>query len=244
VNQRLAAWARGRHTRPALLIRAKLDTVEAGDAELKGALFEKLSAAPCAPELMALAWRAIELMDLGPVPEGRIDALLAALEAPAPPMLPLLMPTGAMIMDVDAALLAEEALALRALTKAHRHDLPAVRTRLDALARHGPGLDGATRRASALHGIAADAVHYPTAVAKLVTELAAVQKKDGMWGEHDFFHVGQALLAVEQPEATRALQRGAKRLAQLQRDDGGFGSEERSWIACRWLQRTGGRVDR
>jgi len=143
-------------------------------------------------------------------------------------------------MEVDAALLAGEALALRALTKGHRHELPPVRARLDALARHGPGLDGATRRASALHGIAADAVHYPTAVAKLVTELAAVQKKDGSWGEHDLFHVGQALLAVEHPDATRALTRGAKALARSQREDGGFGSEERSWIACRWISRVGG----
>lgn len=237
MNQRLAEWARGRRTRPALLVRAMLSTAEPGDTELKASLAGSLAAAPCAPELVALAWRAIELMDLGPAPDERIDALLVALQAPAPPMLPLLMPTGAMIMDVDAALLAEEALALRALTKARRLDLPAVRTRLDAMARHGPGLDGATRRASALHGIAADAVHYPTAVAKLVAELAAVQRKNGTWGEHDFFHVGQALLAVEHPDATRALQRGATELATRQREDGGFGSEERSWIACRWLRR-------
>ena len=240
MNQRLAEWARGRRTRPALLVRAMLGAVEPGDAELKATLAASLASAPCAPELLALAWRAIELMDLGPVPEARIEALVTALEAPAPPMLPLLMPTGAMIMEVDAALLAEEALALRALTKAHRHELPAVRTRLDAMARHGPGLDGATRRASALHGIAADAVHYPTAVAKLVTELAAAQKKDGTWGEHDFFHVGQALLAVEHPDAERALRRGAKALEARQGGDGGFGSEERSWIACRWIQRVGG----
>jgi hypothetical protein len=244
VNQRLAEWAQGRRTRPALLVRAMLGTAEPGDADLKSALFASLAAAPCAPELVALTWRAIELMDLGPVPEARIDALVTALATPAPPMLPLLMPSGAMIMDVDAALLAEEALALRALTKAHRHDLPQVRARLDAMARHGPGLDGATRRASALHGIAADAVHYPTAVAKLVTELAAAQKKDGTWGEHDLFHVGQALLAVEHPEAERALRRGAKALEARQGQDGGFGSEERSWIACRWLVRTGRQVDR
>ena len=240
MNQRLAEWARGRRTRPALLVRAMLGQAEPDDAELGRTLAAALAAAPCAPDLVALAWRAIELMDLGQVPEARIDALVIELETPAPPMLPLLLPTGATIMDVDAALLAEEALALRALTKAHRLELPAVRTRLDAMARHGPGLDGATRRASALHGIAADAVHYPTAVAKLVTELAAVQRKNGTWGEHDFFHVGQALLAVEHPDATRALQRGAKELAQRQREDGGFGSEERSWIACRWLKRVGG----
>ncbi|MBW8772293.1 MAG: hypothetical protein JF590_03220 [Gemmatimonadetes bacterium] len=218
-----------------------LGTTEPGDAELKAALAAALTTAPCAPELVPLAWRAIELMDLGPVPDERIDALTVALGAPAPPMLPLLMPTGAMIMEVDAALVAGEALALRALTKAHRHDLPAVRSRLDALARHGPGLDGATRRASALHGIAADAVHYPTAVAKLVTELTGVQKKDGTWGEHDLFHVGQALLAVEHPDAERALRRGAKALEARQGADGGFGSEERSWIACRWVTRVGPR---
>ena len=240
MTDRLAEWARGRQTRPALLVRAMLGTVEPGDTELKASLAASLTAAPCAPELSALAWRAIELMDLGPAPEGRLDALLVALEAPAPPMLPLLMPTGAMIMDVDAALLAEQALALRALTKGHRHELPVLRDRLDALARHGPGLEGATRRASALHGIAADAVHYPTAVAKLVTELAGVQRKDGTWGEHDLFHVGQALLSVEHPEATRALTRGAKALARMEREDGGFGSEERSWIACRWIGRVGG----
>jgi hypothetical protein len=244
VNQRLVEWAQGRRSRPALLIRASLGAVDVGDAALKRELHDKLSSAPCAPELVPVAWRAIELMDLGTLPEDRIDALLAALEAPAPPMLPLLLPSGAMIFDVDAALLAGEALALRALTKGHRQNVPVVRARLDALARYGPGLEGATRRASALHGIAADGVHHPTAVAKLVTELAAVQKEDGSWGEQDLFHVGQALLAVEHPAATSALQRGVKALERAQREDGGFGSEERSWIACRWIQRTGGQRDR
>jgi hypothetical protein len=214
-----------------------LEAPEPGDDALRQELHATLSAAPCAPEMVPLAWRVIELMDLGPAPAAPVEALLTALAAPAPPMLPLLLPTGAMIFDVDAALLAGEALALRALTKAHRQDAPAVRARLDALARHGPGLDGATRRASALHGIAADAVHHPTAVAKLVSELAAVQKQDGTWGEHDLFHVGQALLAVEHPEAERALRRGIGALEARQGPDGGFGSEERSWIACRWLRR-------
>jgi hypothetical protein len=240
VNQRLAEWARGRRSRPALLVRASLGAVEVGDAELKRELFDKLATGPCAPELVSLAWRAIELMDLGTLPEDRLDALLAALETPAPPMLPLLLPSGAMVFDVDAALLAGEALALRALTKGHRQSVPIVRSRLDALARHGPGLDGATRRASALHGIAADGVHYPTAVSKLVSELTAVQKEDGSWGEQDLFHVGQALLAVEHPATTKALQRGTAALERVQREDGGFGSEERSWIACRWLKRVDG----
>ena len=142
-----------------------------------------------------------------------------------------------MIDDPAAAALAGEALALRALTKGKR--LRVIRDRLDDLARRGPGLDGATMRASALHGIAADAVHYPTAVAKLATELAAVQHPDGSWSGADLWHVAQALLAVEHTDATRALRRGAEALAAAQQEDGGFGSDERSWIACRWLQRIG-----
>ncbi|HET7043028.1 MAG TPA: hypothetical protein VFI13_13505, partial [Gemmatimonadales bacterium] len=133
-----------------------------------------------------------------------------------------------------------EALALRALSKAHRTADPRVRARLDALARRGPDLEGATRRASALHGLAADAVHYPAAIDRLVTGLAALQRHDGSWGEHELFHVAQALLAVEHADAERALRRGAEALARAQQEDGGFGSEERSWIACRWL----GKVDR
>ena len=79
MNQRLADGARGRRTRPALLVRAMLGTTEAGDAELKATLAAALAAAPCAPELSALAWRAIELMDLGPAPDARIEAPLPAL---------------------------------------------------------------------------------------------------------------------------------------------------------------------
>ena len=62
MNRRLAEWARGRRTRPALLVRACLGTVETGDAVLKRELFDKLSLAPCAPELVALAWRATDHM--------------------------------------------------------------------------------------------------------------------------------------------------------------------------------------
>lgn len=233
--QRLALWAEGRRSRPALLVRAMLGTSESGDLALRTSLAATLGSAPCAPDLVALAWRALELMDLGTVSDVRIDALRDALHAPAVPQLPLLLPNGAIIADPDAALLAGEALALRALTKAHRHDLATVRRHLDDLARRGPALSGATRRASVLHGIAADAVHYPTAVAKLVRELATAQRSDGTWGEHDLFHVGQAMLAVEHPDATGALRRGAEALTTHQREDGGFGSEERSWIACRWL---------
>jgi hypothetical protein len=217
-----------------------LGTVEPGDEELRSALAASLAATPCPPELVSRAWRVIESMDVGPVAEERLDTLTDALFSPSLPQLPLLLPTGAIVADPDAATLAGEALALRALTKGHRQKVSDVRRKLDDLARRGPGFDGATKRASALHGIAADAVHYPTAVTKLVAELAAVQRHDGTWGEHHFFHVAQALLAVEHPDATAVLRRGAEALATRQEADGGFGSEERSWIACRWLVRVGG----
>lgn len=238
--RRLGQWAEGRRSRPALLVRTLLERSEPGDPELRTALASTLTSAPCAPDIVALGWRAIELMDLGGAVDDRIAGLIDALGAPPLPQLPLLLPTGAIIVDPDAANLAGEALALRALTKAHHQNDPLVRRRLDELARRGPGMDGPTRRASALHGIAADAVHYPTAATKLVQALAAAQRSDGSWGEHDLFHLGQALLAVEHPEATRALQRGAEALGGRQGPDGGFGSEERSWIACRWLRRVGG----
>ena len=241
MTSKLAAWARGRRSRPALLVRAMLGAPDPGDPALKDALAAEAAVAPCDAHLAALAWRAIELMDLGPIPGTRIDALLRALEAPVPPQLPLLLPTGAAIDAPDAASLAGEALALRALTKAHRQNVTAVRGRLDDLARRGPGLHGATRRASALHGLAADAVHYPTAVAKLTAALAAVQRSDGTWGEDDLFHVGQALLAAGGGDAERALQEGADALAARQEADGGFGSDERSWIACRWSRKLMGR---
>lgn len=238
--EQLATWARGRRSRPALLTRAMLGTAEPDDAALHGSLAASLAAAPCAPELVPQAWRVIELMDVGVVADDRIDALADALFDPPLPQLPLLLPTGAIVVDTDAAMLAGEALALRALTKGHRHEVPAIRRQLDDLARRGPGLDGATRRASALHGIAADAVHSPTAIAKLAKELAATQRNDGTWGEHHLFHVAQALLAVEHANADQALRKGLDALAARQEEDGGFGSEERSWIACRWLTRVGG----
>ena len=237
---RLLAWARVRSGRPALLIRAKLGASAPDDPARTATLHAALLATPRPSSVAAAAWRAILLMDLGEVPGAELEHLDGLLEVGLPETLPLVLPSGAVIEDAESAAVASEALALRALTKGGRKGLPGVRTRLDRMARLGPGLEGVTRRASALHGIAADAVHYPTAVAKLCTELAGVQRSDGTWGEDDLFHVGQALLAVEHPDATRALRRGAEALAPLQEADGGFGSDERSWIACRWALRVGG----
>lgn len=235
--QRLKEWTLGRQSRPALLMRAMLGVTEPGDAELTRRLAIELGAAPTGPGLAAAAWRLIELMDVGPAPADRVAALLSLLEnSPAPP-LPLTLPTGALITDATSAALAGEALALRALTKARRQNDHPVRARLDDLARRGPDMEGVTRRASALHGLAADAVHYPMAVTKLTAELLRVQHADGRWIDADLFHVGQALLSVEDADAQRALRRGAEALGKEQRKDGGFGSEERSWIACRWLLR-------
>ena len=234
MNARLLAWARGRRSRPGLLVRAKCGIAEPGDGTLAAELARALDHAPVPAGLAAAAWRTIDLMDLGPVAPARVESLLALLEAPPMERLPLTLPSGAVLTDAETAALAGEALALRALTKAHRAADPRVRGRLDELARRGPGMEGATRRASALHGIAADAVHHPAAVDRLVAGLAALQRHDGGWGEHELFHVAQALLAVEHPDAERALRRGAEALARAQQDDGGFGSEERSWIACRW----------
>jgi len=237
VIERLKQWTLGRQSRPALLMRAMLGITEAGDGELTRQLAASLSAAPVGPGLAAQAWRLIELMDVGPAPRDRVEGLLTLLHSFPAPNLPLVMPTGAVIADPVSAALAGEALALRALTKARRHRDRAVRDRLDALARRGPDMEGVTRRASALHGLAADAVHHPLAVARLTAEIARAQHADGKWTDIDPFHVGQALLSVEGADAERALRRGARALAKEQREDGGFGSEERSWIACRWALR-------
>lgn len=240
MNGALIDWARGRRTRPGLLIRARCHVAEPGDAALALSLGTELARAPAGPGLAGAAWRVIELMDLGPVAPERFDALITLLEAAPGGPLPLTLPSGAVLTAPDAARVAGEALALRALIKGHRTDDPRVRGRLDELARRGPGMEGATRRASALHGIAADQVHYPAAVDRLVAGLGAMQRPDGGWGEDELFHVAQALLAVEHPDADRALRRGAEALMRAQQEDGGFGTEERSWIAFRWLARVGG----
>lgn len=244
MNERLIAWARGRRSRPGLLVRAKCGTSEPGDVALAEALARELAAAPVAPGLAAAAWRTIELMDLANGHEARLADLQQVLMSQVVEPLPLRLPSGAIILEANAAGVAAETLALRALTKGGRASAPPIRARLDELARRGPGMEGTVRRASALHGIAADAVHYPAAVDRLVAGLVAMQRRDGSWGSDPLFHVAQALLAVEHPDATRALRRGTGVLAETQREDGGFESEERSWIACRWLQRTGGQVDR
>lgn len=238
--ERLADWAHGRPSRPALLIRAALDAAEPDDPALRLVLASELDARPVEPHLAALAWRAIELMDLGPPNEEQLDAVAAMLEDGAPPPLPLILPSGARLEEAGSAAIAAGALALRALSKGGRGNEADIRQRLDDLARKGPGYEGVTRRASALHGIAAEGVHYPTQVEKLVAELGRAQHPDGSWGTDDLFHVAQALLAVDHPEATKALWRGRKALEKEQRADGGFGSEERSWIACRWIRRVGG----
>lgn len=235
--EQLGAWARERPGRPALLIRRALHRALPGDPAAAIALYEQLDhASRLSADRAGIAWRAIELMDLGPAPDRILDVLAGALVHPITMIVPLHLPSGAVVEDRATAEIASDALLLRALTKGHR-DTPLLRARLDDLARRGPGLVGVMARASALHGIAADAVHYPVAVARLVGGLASAQGQDGTWPGADLFHVGQALLAVEHPEATRALRRGAEALAREQREDGGFGREERSWIACRWLLR-------
>jgi len=217
-----------------------LGTPDAGDEALAQVLAQEIRARVESPHLAARAWQLIELMDLGPIPEELADALAGALALPAAPTLPLTLPTGTMIDDAESARLAGEALALRALTKARRQDDPRVRGRLDDLARRGPDLEGVTRRASALHGLAMDAVHYPHATTRLVDELVRAQRQDGGWGEAGVFHVAQALLSVEHPGAGHALGRATGLLLAHQMEDGGFGSDERSWIAVRWLRRVGG----
>ena len=237
---RLADWARGRPTRPALLIRAMLGRPERGDEALRGTLAQQLDALPVEPHLAALAWRAIELMDLVPPDPARLDRLQGALSAPPSTPVPLEHPSGTRLTDAATAALAGEALALRALVKGGRGATAEVRKALDDLARRGPALPGVAARALALHGVAADAVHHPGAVDRLVDALARAQHPDGSWGADELFLVGQALLAVERPAAEAALRAALPALGREQREDGGFGSEERGWIACRWSRRIGG----
>ena len=238
MTTRLTAWAAGRRSRAALLTRRFLGVPDQGDEALAQALAAEIGAERPAT-LAGGAWQLIELMDLGPLPEALADGLVGEIEKSAAPPLPLLLPTGTRIADVESARIAGEALALRALTKAHRQDDPRVRGRLDTLARRGPDFDGVTRRASALHGLAADAVHYPHATTRLVDELARAQRPDGGWGEAGAFHVVQALLSVEHAEATEALRRALPQLEAVRGADGGYGSDERGWIAARWLRRSG-----
>lgn len=235
----LQTWARGRRSRPGLLVRARLGIAEPEDAALREALTRDLMQAPTPPGLAAAAWRLIEIMDLAAPEESRVTGLESQLAQRIGETLPLVLPSGAVASDATTAALAGEALALRALTKAGAAAHPVVRDRLDEMARRGPGQEGALRRASALHGIAADQVHHPAAIDRLVTGLAGLQHHDGSWGEGDLFHVGQALLSVEHPMATEALGRAVVQLRRWQQADGGFGGEERSWIACRWAGRWG-----
>jgi hypothetical protein len=227
-------------TRAALLTRRFLGAPDPGDDALARTLAAEIRATRPAT-LAAQAWQLIELMDLGPVPDDLTEPLLLALTTSAPPPLPLILPTGTAIGDAAAARLAGEALALRALTKARRQDDPRVRERLDDLARRGPDLEGVTRRASALHGLAADAVHYPHPTARLVEELGRAQRPDGGWGETGVFHVAQALLSVEHAAATTALRHALPLLDAARDGTGGYGSDERGWIAARWLRRAGTR---
>lgn len=217
---------------------------EPGDGPLRDQVARDLMRAPVAAGLAAAAWRLIEIMDLAEPEGSRVADLESGLAEGAAETLPLVLPSGAVASDAATARVAAEALALRALTKGGTADHPLVRERLDDLARRGPGQDGVFRRASALHGIAADHAHYPAAIDRLVTGIAGMQHHDGSWGEGDLFHVGQALLAVEHPVAAQALGRAIAPLRRWQQEDGGFGGEERSWIACRWWERTGRQSDR
>lgn len=234
----LERWARGRRSRAALLTRRMLGVPDPGDEALTVGLAAEIRATKPS-SLAARAWQLIELMDLGPAPADLTDALVDAITEAATSPLPLVLPTGASTDDPESARLAGEALALRALTKARRTTDPRVRARLDDLARRGPDVEGVFRRASALHGLAMDAAHYPHPTSRLVEEIGRAQKEDGGWGEVELFHVAQALLSVEHEKAGRALERAAGLLLSHRAADGGFGTDERSWIACRWLRRVG-----
>lgn len=246
---KLETFFSARATRPGMLARRLLGKPGPDDARLAGLLCNERRArtrmdGSIGGSLIATAWAAWEMMDLG------LDELHAGLsrlltwvvthlegQQREPEDLPLTLPNGTVLsLPVDAAY-AAECLGLRVALRARYDGRPGVLAQLERV------LDGWKERSDALAATALGVVAIaPPAIRDglpaAVERLARSQQPDGTWGEANLFHMLEGLLLAGVRPARDVIARAAPALLRQQRPDGAFDDppqEERALIGLRAL---------
>jgi hypothetical protein len=242
-----------RHSRPAILAR-QLGGREAPDDDMLAQILSNERRAATRADgsiggsLVATAWAAIEMMDLGSDwLQGSLDRLLGWVvnhiesNLPADPP-PLVLPNGARFDDPEHASVAARCLGLRALVRARRGERPGIARLMDDLAvakgRQPPTLD---LSASVLSALALAPPQHRHHLDGLIGRMGRAQQDDGTWADADLMHVLDALIVAGIRAARAVVVRAAPALIARQRDDGSFDAaggaqEERALIALRALQ--------
>jgi hypothetical protein len=240
-----------RDSRQAVLARRLAGRAHADDHQLSLILANERRAASRADgsvngSLVATAWAALEMMDLGSdYLQGALDRLLGwllsqlerDLPADAPPVS---LPSGAVFHDPEHAAVAARCLGLRALVRAHRGDRPAIARLMDDLAqakgKQPPTLD---LSASVLGALALAPPEHRHHLDGLIARIARAQGTDGDWKEADLLHVLDGLIVAGIRPARAVVVKAAPALLARQRADGSFdepANEERVLIGMRALQ--------
>lgn len=247
------AFFADRHSRQGILARQLAGREAPDDDKLAQILSNERRAATRADgsiggSLVATAWAAIEMMDLGSDwLQGSLDRLLGWVvnhiegNLPADPP-PLVLPNGARFTDAEHASVAARCVGLRALVRARRDDRPGIARVMDDLAvakgRQPPTLD---LSASVLSALALAPPQHRHHLDGLIGRLARAQQDDGTWPDGDLMHVLDAMILAGIRAARAVVVRAAPALVARQRADGSFDAaggaqEERALIGLRALQ--------
>jgi hypothetical protein len=246
---RLETFFAARATRAGILARGLLGKSRPDDGQLAQLLCNERRArtrmdGSLGGSLVATAWAAWEMMDLGlDELHGGLSRLLTwvvtHLEGPLrePEPSPLILPNGTTLADPADAAFAAECLGLRVVLRARYDGRPGV---VQQLARV---LDGWTTRrdelaASALSVVALAPPEFRDGLDAGVQRLARSQQPDGTWGNANLFHMLEALWLAGVRPARAVLARAAPELLRRQRPDGSFDAppqEERTLIGLRAL---------
>jgi len=247
-----------RQSRPAILARQLAGREAPDDSNLAQILSNERRAATRADgsisgSLVATAWAAIEMMDLGSDwLQGSLDRLLSWVlrqiegNFPTDPA-PLDLPNGARFSEAEHASIAARCVGLRALVRARRGERPGVARVMDELAlakgRQPPTLD---LSGSVLSALALAPPQHRHHLDGLIARVARAQRDEGDWPDADLMHLVDALLLAGIRPARAVVVRSVPALLARQRPDGSFDApgdtaagraqEERALIGLRALQ--------
>lgn len=249
---RTARYFQDRHSRPGILARELAGQEGPDDGKLAEILINERRAASRADgsiggSLVATAWAAIEMMDLGSDwLQGGLDRLVSWVLKQIEGNLvsndaaPLVLPSGVRFDDPEHAAVAARCVGLRALVRARRGERPGVARVMDDLAaakgRQPPTLD---LSASAMQALALAPPQHRHHLDGLIARVARAQNDAGDWPDADLMHVLDALELAGIRAARAVIVRAVPALVARQREDGAFDSpphEERALIGLRAMK--------
>ncbi len=247
---KLEAFLQDRETRQGVLAREAVAKERPGDAKLAELLCQERRArtrmdGSIGDSLFDTAWAAWEMMDLGlDALDGGLDRLISwvlgkveAGTAPAPPAVPLTLPSGLVLAAGGDASFATRAVAVRTLVRARHGERPGVAAAVRQLAQ-GPQPPTLNLSASVLGALALAPPEHRHHLDGLIGRLGAAQGDDGSWAGTDLFHMLEALILAGIRPARALIARAVPALLPLQRETGAFDDpphEERALIGLRAL---------